>query len=169
LFREAINVANLAGKIAEGERSDLLTQPHPSRIHICGYFNGVPAMAFWDIVFGEKWSVNPTRRSDQIGRTDSGRASLYGSSVVRTLLMSGTPHPGFGEFRNDADLAVYRGLDAPIEVAIGCAYRYIEACGSRTARLLDPKACEHIGGFTAIATITRNKGFEWVEGRTPKN
>ena len=86
LFREAINEAFSAEKITAVEQSKLLNQPDPSRIYVCGYFNGAPVTVLWDFVFGGQWSHGPSERPDQVGRSGSGKPIFYGSSIVRTCL-----------------------------------------------------------------------------------
>ncbi len=49
---------------------------------------------------------------------------------------------------------------------IEIAKRYVAACDTTEARLLDP-TCEGIGGRVQIATITPSQGVRWVEGHEP--
>jgi hypothetical protein len=90
---------------------------------------------------------------------------------IRVVCYSGPPRiaqlygkdPRFAEFIREFDAPIVEGLRGAAVSAIA----YIEACGSSLGREIDPEHCSTVGGHIHMATITKGKGFEWIEGFEP--
>jgi hypothetical protein len=141
--------------IKAAQRDGRLEDPPEAELAFIGYFKGKPC---W-IAIKFLPRPNPTGSLYEVVQT-----RLYpwygwvnGSDVLRRLISAGDPR-----------LAQYfpQGYELPhdgssMQEAIAFAKSYVDACCSPLARALDPE-CEKIGGHVHIATVTPDKGFQWV-------
>lgn len=150
--------ANMApfppGRQQPGERGLTIT-----RLFIEGYFQGTPER----IVV--RFSHNDQRLSEpEVYRIEviPWQSVRHGSPIVSKVL---------GDDR-DERLRQFKEPDrhyAPLEAAVEITKNYIHACSSPEGLALDEDVCRAIGGHIHIATVTPDRGFQWVDGFEPIN
>jgi len=128
------------------------------RIFLDGYYNGLASRV--QIRFGheDQKVAEPMIFTDKIQAWDS---RTVGSQFVRELLLD----------RSDKTFEAYRvtpeQFPDALSYAVATARSHIQAHGDPAALALDAEVCRGIGGHIHIATVTPDRGFQWVEGFEP--
>jgi hypothetical protein len=127
---------------------------HIASLHFCGYFENTPCLAQIDFFYyrsDAQFDVHfPPLRSSQ----------LFGSEIVIRSMYKNYPQ-AIKDSRFD-DFVHELNKDASLEDAKQFAQGYIEACSSALGLEVDESICKGIGGHIHIATISKEKGFNWV-------
>jgi len=123
-----------------------------------GYYEGKPVSVSARFFHDNQVLASPEILNEL---NDEGGMRIIGSTQIATRLFK-TDDPLFDIYRQS-----WIG-DSPLVLAVQKAKSYFLACSNPEVRKLDPRACATIGGRTHMATITREQGFQWVEGFKPK-
>jgi len=137
----------------EGETGDTIVE-----ILFDGYYRGTPSSVRARF-FHDNQVFAPPEIDDE-------------PNVEGGMRIDGSANIANGLFKTDEPLFdIYRKSwtsDSPLLLAIQKAKSYFRACADPEVRKLDERACARIGGRTHIATISPQRGFQWVEGFEPK-
>jgi hypothetical protein len=126
-----------------------------------------------EIFFDGYLNEVPSRASARFYHEDGAIAEphIEGNNLHEGIWYSG-PSSLVPLYKSDPRFAEFmRPFEAPIleSLQFGAihARAYIEACSSPLGREIDPERCSTIGGHIHMATITKDKGFQWIEGFEP--
>jgi hypothetical protein len=143
-----------AGRQQPDEKGSTIT-----RLFVEGYFQGLPER------IAVRFSHEDQRLSEpEVYRIEvlPGRPVIHGSPIVTKVLFDD----------RDERLRQFKEPDrrySRLEAAVEITKNYIRACSSPEGLALDQDVCRSIGGHIHVATVTPDRGFQWVEGCGPRN